>query len=118
MGNGLLQRISQGQAIYLVHGSQTVGKTWSLAQQNNSSRLQSALQQHDFVIQYKKGSNMPVDYLSRLPGMKEAIASISAFDPFQTDFYELQMQDEILQGIQTFRNTNQWPEQGRLGPVK
>jgi len=62
------------------------------------------------VIQYKKGSNMPVDYLSRLPGVKEAIASISAFDPFQTDLYELQMQDEILQGIQTFRNTNQWPE--------
>jgi hypothetical protein len=73
------------------------------------NRLQTALLEQDFVIQYKKGSNMPADYLSRLPGAKENIASISAFDPFQTDLYDLQMQDEVLQGIQTFRNTNQWP---------
>jgi hypothetical protein len=53
---------------------------------------------------------MPADYLSRLPGAKENIASISAFDPFQVDLYELQMQDEILQGIQTFPNTNRWPQ--------
>jgi hypothetical protein len=66
------------------------------------NRLQTALLEQDFMIQYKKGSNMPADYLSRLPG-----ASVSAFDPFQADLYELQMQDEILQGIQTFRNTNQ-----------
>jgi hypothetical protein len=70
------------------------------------NRLQTG---HDFVIQYKKGSNMPADYLSRLPGAKENIARISAFDPFQTDLYDLQMQDEVLQGIQTFCNTNQWP---------
>ncbi len=63
-------------------------------------RLQTALLEHDFVIQYKKGSNMPADYLSRLPGTKETIASVSAFYPFQADLYELQMQDEILQGIQ------------------
>jgi hypothetical protein len=44
---------------------------------------------------------MPADYLSRLPGAKENIASISAFDLFQADLYELQMKDEILQGIQT-----------------
>jgi hypothetical protein len=53
---------------------------------------------------------MPADYLSRLPGAKETIASISAFDPFQADLYELQMQDEVFQGIQMFRNTNQWPQ--------
>jgi hypothetical protein len=53
---------------------------------------------------------MPADYLSRLPWAKENIASFSAFDPFQADLYELQMQDEILQGIQTFRNTNRWPQ--------
>ncbi len=52
---------------------------------------------------------MPGDYLSRLPGAKDNIASISAFDPFQADLYDLQMQDEILQGIQTFRNTGKWP---------
>ncbi len=74
------------------------------------NRLQTALLEHDFVIQYKKGSNMPADYLSRLRGAKEMIASISAFDPFQADLYKLQMQDEILQGIQTFRNTNKWPQ--------
>ena len=73
------------------------------------NRLQTALLEHDFVIQHKKGSNMPADYLSRLPGAKDSIASISSFDPFQTDLYDLQMQDEILQGIQTFRNTGKWP---------
>ena len=31
------------------------------------NRLQSALLEHDFVIQYKKGTIMPADYLSRLP---------------------------------------------------
>ncbi len=53
---------------------------------------------------------MLADYLSRLPGAKENIASISAFDPFKADPYDLQMQGDILQGIQTFRNTNQWPQ--------
>jgi len=74
------------------------------------NQLQTALLEHDFVIQYKKGSNMPADYLSRLPGAKDNIPSISAFDPFQTDLYDLQMKDDILQGIQTFRNTGKWPQ--------
>jgi hypothetical protein len=74
------------------------------------NRLQTALLEHDFVIQYKKGSNMPADYLSRLPRAKDNVASISAFDPFQTDLYDLQMKDDILQGIQTFRNTGKWPQ--------
>jgi hypothetical protein len=46
------------------------------------NQLQTALLEHDFVIQYKKGSNMLADYLSRLPGAKEAVASILAFDAF------------------------------------
>jgi hypothetical protein len=53
---------------------------------------------------------MPADYLSRLPGAKENIDSISAFNPFQEDLYDLQMQDEILQGIQIFRSSGQWPQ--------
>jgi hypothetical protein len=53
------------------------------------NRLQMVLLEHDFVIQYKKGSNMPEDYLSRLPGMKDAINSISTFDNFQVDLYDL-----------------------------
>jgi hypothetical protein len=73
------------------------------------NRLQTALLEHDFVIQYKKGSNMPADYLSRLPGAKDTIASISVFDPFQTDLYDLQMKDEELQILQTFMTKNEWP---------
>jgi RNase H-like domain found in reverse transcriptase len=53
------------------------------------NRLQMALLEHDFVIQYKKGSNMPMDYLSRLPGVKDTVTSISAFNPFQADLYDL-----------------------------
>jgi hypothetical protein len=52
---------------------------------------------------------MPADYLSRLPGTKEAIASISAFDPFQVDLYNLQMQDDDLQMLQTFMTKKEWP---------
>jgi hypothetical protein len=51
------------------------------------NRLQTALLEQDFVIQYKKGSNMPANYLSRHPGTKDTIASVSAFDPFQADLY-------------------------------
>ncbi len=32
VGDGLLQRIPQGQKIHLIHGSQAIGETWSLAQ--------------------------------------------------------------------------------------
>jgi len=70
------------------------------------NRLQTALLEHDFVKQYKKGSNMPADYLSRLPG---SITSISAFDLFQADLYDLQMQDDDLQMLQNFMTKNEWP---------
>ncbi len=72
-------------------------------------RLQTALLEHDFILQYKKGSNMPADYLLRLLGTKDAVTSISALDPFQADLYHLQMQDEILQMLQNFRSNNEWP---------
>ncbi len=52
---------------------------------------------------------MLADYLSRLPGTKEAIASISAFNPFQADLYDLQMQDDDLQMLQTFMTKNELP---------
>jgi len=48
------------------------------------NRLQMALLEHDLIIQYKKGSNLPADYLYKLLGTKEVISSISAFDPFQS----------------------------------
>jgi len=52
---------------------------------------------------------MPADYLSRLPGGKETIASISAFNPFQADLYNLQMQDDDLQMLETFMTKDEWP---------
>jgi hypothetical protein len=75
------------------------------------NRLQTALLEHDFVIQYKKGSNMPADYLSRLLGAKDAVASISAFDPFQENLYDLQLQDDTpdatkLQGQKRMASTS------------
>ncbi len=36
------------------------------------NRLQAALLEHDFIIQYKKGEIMPADYLSRIPGAKNS----------------------------------------------
>jgi hypothetical protein len=73
------------------------------------NRLQTALLEHEFVIHYKKGSNMLADYLTRLPGTKDTVANISAFDPFQADLYDLQMQDNDLQMLQTFMTKNEWP---------
>ena len=51
------------------------------------NRFQSALLEHDFIIQYKKESDMPADYLSRRPASTQESANdpvIAAFDPFQS----------------------------------
>jgi hypothetical protein len=62
------------------------------------NRFQTALLKHGFIIQYKKGSDMPADYLSRLPAtISEPI--IAAFDPFQTDLAELQREEPFAQNI-------------------
>jgi hypothetical protein len=65
------------------------------------NRFQTALLEHDFIIQYKKGSDMPADYLSRLPAStpesdKEAV--IAAFDPFQMDLPDLQYKKRLFPG--------------------
>jgi len=52
---------------------------------------------------------MPADLLSRLPGAKEDVTSISAFDLFQANLFNLQMQYEHLQTLQTFLTKNEWP---------
>ncbi len=57
------------------------------------NRLQSALLEHDFIIQYQKGLDMPADYLSRLPGTMDKIV---AFDPFQADLADLQKPNPTL----------------------
>jgi hypothetical protein len=53
------------------------------------NQFQTALLEHDFIIQYKKGSDMPADYLSRLPATTSEPV-IAAFDPFQVNLAELQ----------------------------
>ncbi len=71
------------------------------------NRFQTALLEHDFVIQYKKGSDMPADYLSRLPASSEEPV-IAAFDPFQTDLPELQREEPYILNIKHFHKNRQW----------
>jgi len=104
LGHGLLQQAPLGQAIHLIHRSQALGEARSPA----LNRLQTAVQLY-FVIHFKKGSNMPADYFSRLPGAKEAVASIAAINPFQADLFHLHMQDEHIQMLQTYMTMNEWP---------
>jgi hypothetical protein len=73
------------------------------------NRFQMALLEHDFIIQYQKGSNMPVaDHLSRFPATTNEPV-IAAFDPFQTDLAELQREKPFAQNILYFGKHNRWP---------
>jgi hypothetical protein len=74
------------------------------------NRLQAALLEHDFVIQYKKGEIMPADYLSRLPSLrKNDISEVTeGFDPFQADLHDLQKEDKQLQNMNNFRVSGKW----------
>jgi hypothetical protein len=72
------------------------------------NHFQTALLEHDFIIQYKKGSDMPADYLSRLPASTEPI--IAAFDPFQTDLPDLQREEPYILNIHHFHKNRRWPE--------
>jgi hypothetical protein len=71
--------------------------------------LQTALLEHNFIIKYKKVSNMPANYLSRLPGTRNTVTNVSAFDPFQASLFALQMKDEELQMLQQYMTENEWP---------
>jgi hypothetical protein len=58
------------------------------------NRLQAALREHDFVVQYKKGTTMLADYFSRLPSFPvDSTHKIAAFDPFQPNLPQIQNQD-------------------------
>jgi len=76
------------------------------------NRLQAALLEHDFVIQYKKAEIMPADYLSRLPlANPDTIAEVTqCFDPFQPDLIDLQRADLDLQQMNHFRVHRQWQQ--------
>jgi hypothetical protein len=75
------------------------------------NRLQSALLEHDFIIQHKKRLNMMANYLSPLPASEAQSTTdqVAAFDPFQADLYALQMNKKSLQIIQTGMTKNKWP---------
>jgi len=67
------------------------------------NRLQAALMEHDFVVQYKRGTTMPADYLSLLLAFQvEKLDPIAAFDPFQPNLKEHQLQDKDLQAVFLF----------------
>jgi hypothetical protein len=65
MGNGFLNEYLGGKQFILYTDHRPLEKLGHL-HNKTLNRLQSAPLEHDFIIQYKKGSNMPVDYLSRL----------------------------------------------------
>ena len=72
------------------------------------NRLQTAMNEYDCIIQYKKGDTMPADFLSRQ--IDEIVENnVDAFDPFQPDLRDLQKKDEELQAINTYRTTGKWP---------
>ncbi len=68
------------------------------------NRLQAALLEHNFVIQYKKGAVMPADYLSQLPSMNTNIITdiTESFDPFKAELIDLQRADANLQHMNHF----------------
>jgi hypothetical protein len=72
------------------------------------NRFQTALLEHDFVIQYKKGSDMLAAYLSRLLATASEPV-IVAFDPLQTDLAKLQRKEPFAKNILYFGKHNQWP---------
>jgi Integrase zinc binding domain len=76
------------------------------------NRLQAALLEHDFIIQYKKGEIMPADYLSRLPlANPDIIAEVNqCFDPFQPDIIDLQRADLDLQWMNHFQVHGKWQD--------
>ena len=55
------------------------------------NRLQIAMLDYDFAIQYKKGVNMPADFLSR-----QTVEFLSAIDPFGPDLAKLQTADNYI----------------------
>jgi len=73
------------------------------------SQFQTALLEHDFIIQYKKGSDIPADYLSRLPATTND-SVIAAFDPFQTDLPKLQREEPYAKNMLYFGKHNRWPD--------
>jgi hypothetical protein len=55
--------------------------------------LLSALLKHNFIRQYKIGSNIPADYFSHFPSKQGYNSTqVAAFDPFKTDLCKTKAQ--------------------------
>ena len=64
--------------------------------------------EYDFIIQYKKGEQMPADFFSRQFSTTAIAAVTEGFDPFQPDLLDLQQQDQDLQIISHYLHTGKW----------
>jgi len=69
------------------------------------NRLQQAMTDYDFIIQYKEGKDMPADFLSR-----NVLAPIEVFD---YDLRTLQRQDDFASSILQFWRDGGLPSDGR-----
>jgi len=65
------------------------------------SRLEQKMTEYDFIIQYKKGSEMPADFLSR-----NVLAEIDVFTP---DLPILQQRDEFAHSVIEFLQKGSLP---------
>ena len=68
------------------------------------NRLQLAMLEYDFVIQYKKGINMPADFLSR-----SKFDEVAAIDPFSPTLAQEQSVDPDLIKLRHFHEKGFWP---------
>jgi hypothetical protein len=75
------------------------------------NRLHSALLEHDFMIQYIKGTILPADYLSRLPSTNsdQLAEATQCFDPFQPELIDFQKAYPDLQKMNHLRTKGEWP---------
>ena len=71
------------------------------------NRLQLAMLEYDFVIQYKKGITMPADFLSRSKIDENAAAAI---DPFTPNLAQEQALDPDIVKLKFFHEKNSWPQ--------
>ena len=69
------------------------------------NRLQQAMLEYDFTIQYKKGINMPADFLSR-----SKIEEVAAIDPFTPSLMHEQGQDPDMIALHKFHTTSSWSQ--------
>jgi RNase H-like domain found in reverse transcriptase/Integrase zinc binding domain len=110
-GMGIFNEYLKGKKFILFTDHKLLEKMGHL-HTKTMNRLQAALLEHDFVIQYKKGEIMPADYLSRLPSADtgKIVDITKCFDPFQADLKDLQKSDQQLQHMNHFQIHGTWPE--------